>query len=148
MFLNSSILQYTPRAIYGSDKARLTDNNYNYYGFLESKEYQDVYDRVLSSPILTMDVYNSPYFGEGNGGYRELDRVYEEYRAKYFDTFEQPQKVKSQEDCPEGYLYFNEYCVPGLDPITDETVKRVTTTTSTISPALILAAAAAFFFAG
>lgn len=138
MFLNLSLKQ----------DPGLTDFGLNYYGFLESKEYSD-WMKSIEGQMLTSDTYDSPYFGfQSSGAYRELDLIYEAYRAKYLASFEEPKKVKSQEECPEGYLYFNGYCVRGLDPITDETVKRVTTTTSTISPALILAAAAAFFFAG
>jgi hypothetical protein len=141
MFLNLSLKQ----------DPGLTDFGVNYYGFLESKEYKDIEDYVMQ--YMPMDVYDSPYFGLGSGAYREMDRVYEAYRAKYLASFKEPKKIKSQEECPEGYLYFNESCVRGLDLRIDvlqpdPNVKRVTTTTSTISPALILAAAAAFFFAG
>jgi hypothetical protein len=129
----------------------LTDFGVNYYGFLESEEYKN-WLKSIEGQILTSDMYNSPYFGfQSSGAYSELDRIYEIYKANYLlsGTFD-PIKVISQQECPDGYLYFNESCVRGLDPIdpTDPTIKRVTTTASTISPALILAVAAAFFFAG
>lgn len=138
MFLNRSFKQ----------DPGLTDFGVNYYGFLESNEYKN-WIKSIEGQMLTSDTYDSPYFGlQPSGAFRGLDSVYETYKANYLASFEEPKKVKSQEECPEGYLYFNGVCVRGLDPITDETVKRVTTTTSTINPALILAAAAAFFFAG
>jgi hypothetical protein len=124
MFLNSTPRQYTPRAIFGPDRASLTDNDVNYYGFLQSKEYDEVYEAVLMQPVQSMDVYDSPYFGQGSGAYRELDKVYEAYRQRFvgLDDIRQPVTVVSE-------------------------LKR-TDASAGISPALILAAAAAFFFAG
>ena len=124
MFLNSSPREFTPRAIYGSDRASLTDNDVNYYGFLDSKEYQEVYKNVLMQPVQSIDVYDSPYFGQGNGAYRELDKVYEAYRQRFIglDDIRQPVTVISE-------------------------LKR-TDASAGISPALILAAAAAAFFIG
>ena len=123
MFLNSTPLQYTPRAFYAIDNS-LIDNDVNYYDFQKSKEYQDVYDRILSSEIQTMDVYVSPYFGQGSGAYRELDRIYEAYRARFVDLDDIRQ------------------------PVTVITELKRTDASPGISPMLILAAVAAYFIAG
>ena len=166
MFLNRTPLQYAPRAFYTFDNS-LIDNDVNYYGFEKSKEYQEVYDRVLSSPIGTMDIYDSPYFGQGNGAYRELDRVYEAYRARFvgLDDIRQPVTVINLDDirqpvkkdytdpafemCPPGTMMIDGVCVGvGAPTKSDPDPFNPRSTTSTISPALILAAAAAFFFAG
>lgn len=99
---------------------KLLDYNVDYYGFFQSTEY-DNWMESIKGKTLTMDMYDSPYFGmQSSGAYRELDRVYEAY--------------KSQIDL--------------LDP--NLITKRVTTTTtaSTINPMLILAVAAAAFFIG
>jgi hypothetical protein len=124
MFLNSSPNEYTPLAFFVVDNS-LIDNDVKYYDFQKSKEYEDVYNNVLSSEIQTMDVYDSPYFGQGNGAYRALDRAYEAYRQRFvgLDDIRQPVTVIGD-------------------------LKR-TDASAGISPALILAAAAAaFFFAG
>jgi hypothetical protein len=138
MFLNSSPLQFTPRAIYGADRASLTDNDVNYYGFLESKEYQEVYETVLMQPVQSMDVYDSPYFGQGSGAYRELDKVYETYRQRFVDlndtVFDKEEFLRGQQKTQEK---FNEYLKSQEKQLNPG-----------INPALILAAAAAFFFAG
>lgn len=123
MFLNSTPLQYSPRAFYTIDNS-LIDNDVNYYDFVKSKEYQEVYNNSLSSEIQTTEAYFSPYFGSGHSGYRELDKVYEAYRQRFvgLDDIRQPVTVIGD-------------------------LKR-TDASAGISPALILAAAAAFFFAG
>lgn len=82
MFLNESPKEYTPRAFFVVDNS-LIDNDVKYYDFQKSKEYQDVYNNVLSSEIQTTEAYFSPYFGSGNGAYRELDKVYEAYRQRF-----------------------------------------------------------------
>ena len=107
MFLNSSI-------------TGLIDQDVNYYGFLESKEYSD-WIKSIEGQTVPMDIYYSPYFGmQSSGVYRELDNVYEDYR----------QSVKSS-----------------LSIEKDPTRVVKTGTTGGVNTALILAAAA-FFFAG
>ena len=138
MFLNSTPLQYTPRAFYTIDKS-LIDNDVNYYDFQKSKEYQDVYNNVLSSEIQTMDVYDSPYFGLGSGAYRALDRAYEAYKSQI--AAGRAAKDTVFEVCPPGSRMVDGVCVG--DPST-----YGPTTTSTVNPVLILAAAAAAFFIG
>ena len=108
MFLNKTPVQ-----------TNLVDQDVDYYGFLTSDEFKATQDYLIG--YLAMDVYDSPYFGQGSGAYRELDKVYEAYRAKFVNRV-----------------------FPGED--LDE-LKR-TDASAGISPALILAAAAAFFFAG
>ena len=59
----------------------LIDKNVNYYGFLESKEYSD-WMKSIEGQVLTMDTYDSPYFGfQGSGAYAGLDRLYESYKS-------------------------------------------------------------------
>jgi len=97
----------------------LIDQDVNYYGFLESKEYKDIEDYVMQYDPL--GAYNSPYFGLGGEGYRKMDQVYEAYR----------QRVKSS-----------------LSTEKDPTRVVKTGTTGGVNTALILAAAAAAFFIG
>jgi hypothetical protein len=97
----------------------LIDQDVNYYGFLKSTEYNN-WMKSIEGQMLTMDVYDSPYFGfQGSGAYAGLDRLYEAYKSNLPIDITQP----------------------------DPNVKRVTSTTSTINPLLILAAAA-FFIGG
>ena len=100
----------------------LIDQDVDYYGFLASQEFKNLQDYIMQ--YMPMDVYVSPYFGQGSGAYRELDKVYEAYRQRFvgLDDIRQPVTVIGD-------------------------LKR-TVASAGISPALILAAAAAFFFAG
>ena len=111
MFLNKTPIQ-----------TNLVDQDVDYYGFLTSEEFKGIQDYLIG--YLPMDIYDSPYFGQGSGAYRELDKVYEAYRQRFvgLDDIRQPVTVISE-------------------------LKR-TDASAGISPALILAAAAAFFFAG
>ena len=62
----------------------LIDKNVNYYGFLESKEYSD-WMKSIEGQMLTMDAYDSPYFGfQSSGAYAGLDRLYESYKSNIF----------------------------------------------------------------
>jgi len=103
----------------------LIDQDVDYYGFLASQEFKNMQDYIMQ--YVPMDVYDSPYFGQGSGAYRELDKVYEAYRQRFvgLDDTRQPVTVISE-------------------------LKRTDAGAGAgISPLLILAAvAAAFFFAG
>lgn len=99
----------------------LIDQDVDYYGFLTSDEFKASQDYLIG--YLSMDVYVSPYFGQGSGAYRELDKVYEAFKSKVLSSDARPMGLTAEQ-------YY---------------AKRET---SGISPALILAAAAAFFFAG
>ena len=123
MFLNK-----TPK-----ERIGLVDQDVDYYGFLTSDEFKGIQDYLIG--YLPMDVYDSPYFGQGSGAYRELDKVYEAYRAKFVN------RVFPGEDLDE--LKLNR-----VFPSEDLDELKRTDASAGISPALILAAAAAFFFAG
>ena len=102
----------------------LIDQDVNYYGFLQSTEYNN-WMKSIEGKMLTMDVYDSPYFGfQGSGVYADLDKVYEAYRQRFvgLDDIKQPVTVVTE-------------------------IKR-TEASPGISPLLILAAAAAAFFIG
>ena len=104
------------------EQTNLVDQDVDYYGFFTSDEFKGLQDYLIG--YLAMDVYDSPYFGQGNGAFRELDKVYEAHRQRFvgLDDIRQPVTVIGD-------------------------LKR-TDASAGISPALILAAAAAFFFAG
>ena len=106
----------------------LIDQDVNYYGFLQSTEYNN-WMKSIEGQILTSDIYDSPYFGfQGSGAYADLDRVYENYKSNLLIE-KNPIRIIG----PEIFA-------------PDPNVKKGTT--GGINPALILVAAAAFFFAG
>ena len=106
----------------------LIDQDVNYYGFLESKEYSD-WMKSIEGQMRTMDAYDSPYFGfQGSGAYAGLDRLYENYKSNLLIEKNPIRIIEPEIFAP------------------DPNVK--TGTTGGINPALILAVAAAFFFAG
>lgn len=106
----------------------LIDQDVNYYGFLQSTEYNN-WMKSIEGQMLTMDIYDSPYFGmQGSGAYASLDRLYESYKSNLLIE-KNPIRIIG----PEIFA-------------PDPNVK--TGTTGGINPALILAVAAAFFFAG
>jgi len=103
---------------------KLLDQDVDYYGFLESKEFNNWMESIKGQ-TRTMETYDSPYFGlQSNSAYRELDRIYETYKARFVDLDDIRQ------------------------PVTVITELKRTDASPGISPVLILAAAAAFFIAG
>ena len=103
---------------------KLLDYNVDFYGFFQSTEY-DNWMESIKGQTLTMDMYDSPYFGmQSSGAYRELDRIYEAYRARFVDLDDIRQ------------------------PVTVITELKRTDASPGISPMLILAAVAAYFIAG
>jgi len=87
MFLNSTPKEFDVSPIGLSQdqylrNLKLLDYNVNYYGFLESKEYEDFYTS-LEGKTLTQVMYESPYFGTFvSSAYAGLDRLYEAYKAR------------------------------------------------------------------
>ena len=118
----------------------LIDQDVDYYGFLTSQEFKNLQDYVMQ--YMPMDVYVSPYFGQGNGAYRELDRVYEAYKSNLPITTMPVRYL----NCPPGTMIVDGVCVGvGAPTKSDPDPFNPRSTTSTINPMLILAAAAAFF---
>ena len=113
----------------------LIDQDVNYYGFLKSTEYNN-WMKSIEGQVLTMDIYDSPYFGfQGSGVYADLDKVYEAYRERFvgLDDIKQPVDETGRYEAHMRQLK------------AEADAKILAQQNTGISPLLILAAAAAFF---
>lgn len=100
--------------------ADLVDQDVDYYGFLTSDEFKATQNYLIGYQAL--DVYDSPYFGEGSGAYRELDKVYEAFKSKVLSGDVRPMSLTAEQYAKQRTLG--------------------------VSPMFILVAIAAFFFVG
>ena len=87
----------------------LIDQDVNYYGFLQSTEYNN-WMKSIEGQMLTMDIYDSPYFGfQGSGVYAGLDKVYEAYKSN--QVRRSTELPITYPDCPPGSKMENGVCV-------------------------------------
>jgi len=101
-------------------QTNFVDQDVDYYGFLTSDEFKATQDYLIGYQAL--DVYESPYFGQGSGAYRELDKVYEAFKSKVLSRDARPMGLTAEQYAKQRSLG--------------------------VSPMFILVAIAAFFFAG